>query len=177
MANDRVNTSPVRGVLLTTVDDEREVVETILVRDGSRTNTGMSSLCMTFLTSVVGKKVNESRYFAAPDLAGAGVLYPRIDMVPKSSNNTYPLATCGNTLETKIPVSGIGLVKGADVDTVDRPIEEISDKVAVPVKSPLEKIGLATVTIGKIDTAVDKDRVPATRNGNDTTLSAMGMGR
>lgn len=177
IANDRVNTASVRGVLFTTVDDVVEAEDTILSRVGSNSNTGMSNSCITFLTSSVGYIVNWSGCFAASDFAGVGVLYSCIEMVSCSSWEAKPIATWGNTLETWMSVVGSGIMKGADVDIVDKAMDEMSDKIAVPVKVPVVCIGVAAVAIGVTDTAVDGEWVPRTCNGYFTTSVAIGIGR
>lgn len=86
-------------------------------------------------------------------------------MIPNPSEDTVPIATKGNTLETKMTYLGSGMMKGADVDTSDVAIEEMSEVMAVPVKCPVDCNEVATVTIGVTDTAVDWDKVHTTCNG------------
>lgn len=177
IANDAVNASSVRGGSLTTLDEFDDAVDTISTRGGSNTNTGISNKNLTEGTPTVGKKVNESLYKTSSDFAGVGVSKSCIDIVAKSVKETKPDATRGNTLETKISVSGSGIIKGADVDALDVAIEENSDNVAVPAKDHVKKLGRATVTIGVTDSASDGEKRHATCNGCFETSKTIGIGR
>lgn len=125
----------------------------------------------------MGVKVNVSGYAASSDFAGVGVLVSCMNIVAESTEKTKPIATCGNTLETKMSVSGSGMMKGADVDAVDVAIDVNSDSVAKPAKDPVVKSGVTAVAIGVTDSASDGMVRHATCNGCFETGKTIGMGR
>lgn len=98
MANDRVNTSSVVGVLLMTVYYFREAEETMVGIVVSTRNPGVT--LDHEVTKIVGKWVYVSGYLTATDLAGALGLLHWCEKRSEPTKTTYLIRTWGNHLET-----------------------------------------------------------------------------